>query len=297
MRPLNEMKGVWTNLVTPFAHDGSLDWSAFDRLLDTQLQYPITGLVVGGIVGEAHTLSSHEKLALIRRTKARLNGRGLVMAGVAEYNTAQARELAKLSQDAGADSLLITIPSSIKAHVSGLIKHFETIAEGLSIGSFADEQTFNKDQDLSASEITNILKLPGVIGLQLNSGNISKLAEIRNNTQKIILSGQDSSLLGSLAQGADGIVSSSGQLFPKQILDCFNYFHKGEILAAKKIFFALYPFIQNLHCEINPAPVKACLSHEGFIQNQLRLPLDCLKGIEFEQMIAGLNEAKSRLEG
>lgn len=293
----NSFQGVWTSLVTPFATDGSVDWSAFDKILDQQISQDITGVVVGDTTGESLGLSSHEKLALIRRAKARSQGKMLVMAGSSGTNTQQVRELSRLCQDAGADCLLILTPPLIKLRLSGLVKHFKTITEGLNIGVFAEYAPSQYGHRFQSDELAEILSLTGVLGIKDDSGDLAFFNQLRRKTQKIILTGDDNSLLGALSQGADGVISVVSHVFPNVIAEIYKRLLNLDLTQAQKLFFALLPILESFTKDSNPEVIKACLAHEGLIQNELRLPLDSLKGQAFEKILANLNETKILLKG
>ena len=57
----SKVEGLGTALVTPFKTDGSVDFEALARLLDTQLTGFVDYIVVLGTTGEAATLTSDEK--------------------------------------------------------------------------------------------------------------------------------------------------------------------------------------------------------------------------------------------
>ncbi len=102
--------GVFTALVTPFDAEGGIDWPAFDRLIDRQLEAGITGLVPVGTTGEAATLEPDEAEALIARTVQRVAGRAYVLAGAGANDTRKAVKAAQRAQAAGADGVLVVTP-------------------------------------------------------------------------------------------------------------------------------------------------------------------------------------------
>ena len=112
--------GVFTALVTPFAADGSIDWPAFDRLVDRQIEAGIACLVPVGTTGEAATLDETEAEALIARCVSRSAGRAYVLAGAGANDTRKAVRAAKRAQAAGADGILVVTPYYNKPTQAGL---------------------------------------------------------------------------------------------------------------------------------------------------------------------------------
>ncbi len=110
MEEKNHTQGVWTALATPFLENGEIDWQAFHRLVDHQTSSPVKGLVICGTTGESPALTVQEKLALIKKARARTPSHIKIMAGTGGSNTTQSVELSKLAVEAGADSLLVVTP-------------------------------------------------------------------------------------------------------------------------------------------------------------------------------------------
>ena len=123
------LEGVWTAIATPFHENGAIDFAAWEKLLLLQKEARVTGITVAGTTGEGPTLSVSEKLSLVKKTKALVGNELRVMGGVGGNDTAQCVELAKLLEDAGADSLLVVTPPYNKPSLAGLKIHFEKIAE------------------------------------------------------------------------------------------------------------------------------------------------------------------------
>ena len=90
------LHGVFTALVTPFTDDGSaIDFDAFRRLLELQLEAKVAGVVPCGTTGEAPTLTSAEQLELIRFTKDVVKGEILVLAGAGSNATQKSIDAVK----------------------------------------------------------------------------------------------------------------------------------------------------------------------------------------------------------
>ena len=70
--------GVIPALTTNFRADGSIDHAAFARHCRTMLDAGCTGLVCAGSLGEAATLTSEEKISLVRTAVRAAGGRAPV---------------------------------------------------------------------------------------------------------------------------------------------------------------------------------------------------------------------------
>ena len=123
-------KGAATALITPF-RDGKIDYVSMGKLIEWQIAEGIDALVVCGTTGEASTLSTKEKIDLTKFAVDLVNGRVPVIAGTGGNCTESALELSKEAEATGADGLLIITPYYNKCTESGLITHFEKIADAV----------------------------------------------------------------------------------------------------------------------------------------------------------------------
>ena len=126
-------KGSIPALVTPMRADGSLDFDAWDRLLDFHVAEGTDGIVVAGTTGESPTLASSEVEELVSRAKRRLKGNIPVIAGSGTNSTRTSIELSLAAVAAGADGLLLVTPYYNRPTQEGLYRHFCAIADAVNI--------------------------------------------------------------------------------------------------------------------------------------------------------------------
>jgi len=129
---LTLFEGAATALITPF-RDGKIDYVSMGKLVEWQIAQGIDALVVCGTTGEASTLSVREKLDLIKFVADLTAGRVPVIAGTGGNCTESALELSKEAEKTGADGLLIITPYYNKCSETGLITHFQTIADAVNL--------------------------------------------------------------------------------------------------------------------------------------------------------------------
>src|SRR5690349_4972933 len=98
---------VLTAMVTPFDPQGEIDETGVARLVDYLFENGSDGLIVCGTTGEAPTLSHDEKVRMYRLVKECARGRGPVIAGSGDNETATSITLSQDAEKAGADALLL----------------------------------------------------------------------------------------------------------------------------------------------------------------------------------------------
>lgn len=124
-------KGVYPAMVTPFTDEEEIDVEGMRSNIAYLEKGGVAGLVPCGSTGESATLSfdEHKKLVELTVDAASVP----VIAGTGSNNTAEAVELTRYAQDAGADAALLIVPYYNKPMKSGLIKHFSAIAQACEI--------------------------------------------------------------------------------------------------------------------------------------------------------------------
>jgi len=128
------LSGVYTALVTPFSPDGSeVDFLAYEKHLEAQLEGGVAGLVPCGTTGEVPTLTDSEQRELIVRSKRIAKGRAVVLAGTGSNNTKKSIEGARAAVDAGADAVMVVMPYYSKPTQEGLFQHVSAIAKSVNV--------------------------------------------------------------------------------------------------------------------------------------------------------------------
>lgn len=273
MNTSNLISGVYTALATPFQKDGELDWKAFERLIEKQINGGVDGVVVSGSTGESPTLSVTEKLSMIRKCYALAKGRIKVMAGTGSSCTKQSVELSKLAEDAGAESLLVVTPPYNKPSLEGLKVHYKKIADAVTIPICLYHVPSRTGQLLNAEQLTALTSISGVVAVKEASSDLALFSKARAISQAHFLSGDDNIYLPTLAVGGSGVISVVSNVFPRALVDLGKSFNQGDFQRANRIHDILFPFISAMFLESNPCPLKVALALEGIMEETVRSPL------------------------
>ena len=168
--------GAATALITPFK-DGKIDYVSMGKLIEWQIGQGIDALVICGTTGEAATLSPTEKAQLVKFAVDLTNKRVPVIAGAGTNSTSTTVELAKEMENTGADGLLIVTPYYNKCTDSGLIAHYETVADKVSIPIIMYSVPSRTGVNISPRIVKILSGHPNIIGIKEASGNISQICE------------------------------------------------------------------------------------------------------------------------
>ena len=170
-------EGMATALITPITENG-IDFEAFAKLIDWQIEKGINGLVVCGTTGESSTLTDEEHREAIRFAVKQAAGRVPVIAGTGSNDTAYAIELTKEACAAGADAVLVVTPYYNKATQKGLIKMFTAIADASTVPVILYNVPSRTGVNIEPATVAELAKHPRISAIKDAGGNISKTAEL-----------------------------------------------------------------------------------------------------------------------
>ena len=267
--------GMATALVTPMTADGSIDYEAFGRFIDFQIEQGINALVVMGTTGENATIEPEDQKKIIRFTVEKVAGRVPVIAGTGTNNTAHVLENTKAACEAGADAVLVVTPYYNKATQKGLIAHFTAVADASSVPVILYNVPGRTGCNLLPETVAVLAEHPNSVGIKEATGNMAQMVKLRQLCgDKIdIYSGEDALTVPMMATGGKGTISVLSNVAPREAVGMAEACLRGDYATASQMQCHLLPLIDLLFCEVNPIPAKAAVSALGFGENYLRLPL------------------------
>jgi 4-hydroxy-tetrahydrodipicolinate synthase len=269
-------EGTYTALVTPFRDDQSIDWDAFDALVEAQVAGGVKGLVPCGTTGESPTLSHEEHLAIVARTVKRAAKRAHVVAGAGSNSTLEAIHLSREAERSGADAVMLVVPYYNRPTQDGLVAHYVAVAREVACPVVVYNIPGRSGVDLLPDALGRILDLsPNVVAIKEATGNVARAQELgrRFGARLTVLSGDDALTLPMIAVGAKGVVSVTSNLLPAAVAHATELALGGDREQARRAHFALLPVHESMFVESSPAPVKAALAAKGGMRDVVRGPL------------------------
>ena len=267
-------EGAATALVTPLTENG-IDYDAFGRLIDWQIDSGIDALVICGTTGEASTLTDDEHRDAIAFAVKQTAGRVPVIAGTGSNDTGYALDLTRCACEAGADAMLVVTPYYNKATQKGLIKMFTTLADASDKPIILYNVPGRTGMNIEPSTYLALADHPNISAIKEANGNISKIVETATlvGDKLDIYSGNDDQIVPIMACGGKGVISVLSNLIPAETSEICKSFMRGEVAKSMQLQSKYLSLINALFCEVNPIPVKAAMSAMGYCENYLRLPL------------------------
>ena len=241
--------GSCTAMITPFTEDG-IDFKAYGRLIDFQIENGTDALLIAGTTGEPPTMTAQEKSDLIRFALDRINKRVPAIVSTGGNNTAAVIEASLAAQAAGADCLLVVTPYYNKATQKGLIAHYNAVADAV-------------DTPIM------VYNVPGRTGVNLLPGTFAEIARHKN-----IVAMKEA--CGNVAQAQETlrlVVSVVSNILPRDTHEMCAAALRGDFTTAAEMQHRLNPVIDALFCEVSPIPVKTAAGLMGLCSDRVRLPL------------------------
>ena len=274
MAAKTRFRGSFTALVTPFKN-GSVDEKAFRDLVDWQIAEGTNGLVPVGTTGESPTLSHKEHNEVVEWCVDQARGRVPVIAGAGSNSTAEAIELVRHAESAGADAVLVVTPYYNKPTQEGLYHHFKAINDIIGIPIIIYNIPSRSVIDMSVDTMKRLFELKNIAGVKDATANMTRVSQQRAALGEDFnqLSGEDITALGFMAHGGHGCISVTSNVAPRLCAEFQTACLKGDFAAALKLQDKLAPLHINLFVETSPAPIKYALSLIGKCANALRLPM------------------------
>ncbi len=266
--------GAATALITPMTANG-VDYPAFGRLIDWQIEKGIDALVIAGTTGEGSTLDDAEHREVLRYAARRIAGRVPMIAGTGSNDTAYAVSLTKYACEVGADAMLVVTPYYNKATQKGLIRMFTEIADASTKPLILYNVPSRTGVGIEPATYAALADHPMIAGIKEANGDISKIVETAAlvGDKLDLYSGNDDQVVPILSMGGKGVISVLSNLMPAETSAMCHLYLRGDVKASAELQRDYLPLIKALFCEVNPIPVKAAMAAMGFCENYVRLPL------------------------
>ena len=265
-------KGTYTAIVTPFNRSGGVDFDRLRQLIEWQIASGVEGIVPVGTTGESPTLDTTEHIEVIRVSVEASRGRIQVIAGTGANSTAEAIDLTKRVLDLGCQGTLQVTPYYNKPNPEGLFRHFSAIAD-LGLPVILYNVPGRCGRDIPVETVARLAKHPKIVAVKEAGGSVDRVSAILDACSITVLSGDDSLALPMISVGAQGLISVTSNVAPREVSDMIRLALRDDFAAARQAHQRLYPLFRDMFIDTNPIPVKAALAILGKIEETYRLPL------------------------
>lgn len=286
--------GAGVALVTPFKEDLSVDYDQLEKFIDFQIDNGTDSIVICGTSGEASTMSHDEQIEVVSACVSHVNGRVPVIAGAGANCTDEALNLAKRSEKAGADGLLVVTPYYNKATQKGLEEYYTTVGNSVDIPIIMYNVPGRTGTNIQPATAVKIAKsVDNIVAIKEASGDIGQVATLAALADGCldIYSGNDDQLVPLLALGGKGVISVLSNVAPRETHDMVMKFLEGDVKGSLDIQLKYMDVIHNLFSEVNPIPAKRAVAEMGYCKNIVRRPLTEMEEDHAQVLIQSMKEA------
>lgn len=289
------MKVDWTGVMpavtTKFTAQDELDLNMFEVNIQAQLEAGVNGIILGGTLGEASTLTDDEKRILIQETVRIVDGKVPVVINIAEQTTTGAVDAANKAKQYGAHGLMMLPPMRYKSTDHETVHYFNTIAQSTDLPIMIYNNPVDYKIEVTLDMFEELIeKNSNIEAVKESTRDISNVTRIRNRfgNRLNILCGVDTLALESIAAGADGWVAGLVCAFPVETVAICNLVKAGRMAEALEIYRWFMPLLEldispQLVQNIKLAEVGTGIGTE-FVREP-RLPLQGAERIRVQKII------------
>ena len=239
-------EGVMPAVTTKFTKNDELDFKMFNKNIIAQIDAGVSGIVLGGTLGEASTLTSKEKSELIKNTVLISENKIPVLMNIAEQSTSEAVNSAKNAEKDGAAGLMILPPMRYNASSEETVTYFKSIAQSTSLPIMIYNNPVDYKIEVSLEMFDQLLKCENIQAVKESTRDISNVTRIINyfGDRLKIMTGVDTLALESLLMGAHGWIAGLVDAFPKETVAIYKLQKAGRITDALEIYRWFLPLLE-----------------------------------------------------
>ena len=285
-------QGSFVALVTPF-RNGKLDEAKVRELVELHASHGTDGIVPCGTTGESPTLSHDEHKRVVEVVIEAARGRLKVVAGTGSNSTAEAIDLTRHAERAGAAGALVVNPYYNKPTQDGLYRHFRAVAETVAIPILVYNIQSRTAVNVETATLERLVRdVKNVAGVKEASGSLDQMSQViaACGPDFSVLSGDDNLTLPLLAIGGHGVVSVIANILPRETAEMVHAALEGDWKRARDLHYRLFPLARAAFLETNPIPIKEAMAMAGMIEPEFRLPMCRMSDANRERLRAILTQ-------
>jgi 4-hydroxy-tetrahydrodipicolinate synthase len=286
------LRGSMVALVTPF-RDGKVDYAALEALVEWQIASGQKALVPCGSTGESATLSHEEHAEVVAAVIKAAAGRVPVIAGTGSNATAEAIRLTRDAEKAGANAALLISPYYNKPTQDGIVEHYRAVASASGLPLIVYNIPGRTGSMIEPSTLQRLAEIDRIVGVKEATGSLDRVIDTiaACGDRFVVLSGEDSLTLPTIAMGGTGVISAVANVIPGEMARLTDLALEGRWDEARRLHYQVLPVMRACFLETNPIPAKAALAMLGRCQDELRLPLLPMTAAGRERLRAAMTES------
>ncbi|MBI4638342.1 MAG: 4-hydroxy-tetrahydrodipicolinate synthase [Candidatus Rokubacteria bacterium] len=269
------LQGSLVAMVTPF-RNGEVDEAKVRELVEFHVTHGTDALVPCGTTGESPTLNHAEHRRLIDLVVEAARGRIAVVAGTGSNSTAEAIDLTRHAERAGARAALVVNPYYNRPTQEGLYRHFRAVAESVAIPLLVYNIQGRTAVNVETDTLARLARdCRNIVGVKEASGSLDQMSQViaACGPDFCVLSGDDNLTLPLMAIGGRGVISVIANIVPRETAELTHAALDGDWKRARELHYRLFPLARAAFMETNPIPIKEAMAMAGMLEPEFRLPM------------------------
>ncbi len=291
-----DWKGVLPAITTQFAEDLSIDVRATRAAADRLVDGGVAGLVVLGTLGENASLTSAEKLALLRAVVEASGNRVPVIAGVAEVTTELAISFIQEVECLGISGFLLAPALACIPTQTDLLEHFRAASSETDLPILLYNNPRAHAVEISLRTLAALQDVENVVGLKEASEDTRRITDIGNlcGNRFALFAGLDDVAFESIALGAQGWIAGIAGAFPEEAVRLFDLVQAGSLSDAHALYRWFMPLLHLNSSHDLVQSIKLVQETRGMGSQIVRPPRYPLSGYKRDAVIAMTDAALRR---
>ncbi|TDM34715.1 4-hydroxy-tetrahydrodipicolinate synthase [Macrococcoides canis] len=284
-----QFKGTGVAVTTPF-NGQTIDYGLFEEHLNFLINNNVEALIINGTTAEGSTLTEVEKLKTIEIAVRVAQGRVPVIAGTGTNNTQASIDHSLKVKALGVDGIMLITPYYNKTSQRGLIAHFTTIADAVELPVLLYNVPARTNMTIEPETVVTLAAHPFIYGIKDATGDMNYMKALKSTLPEdfSLYSGNDDAILPFYEAGGAGVISVIANVIPAAFSEIYRTYQNNRNEAERQ-FNNVLPLIDALSVDVNPIPIKALVTHIGYANGELRLPLVPMLQNDTKQLIEVYN--------
>ena len=287
-----EWKGIFPALTTPFTANDELDLPMFEKNLYAQINAGVHGVIIGGSLGEASTLTTSEKEGLIKFALRKVEAKIPAILNIAEASAKDALHQTALAKQWNADGLMLLPPMRYKADDRETVEYFKTVAKSTDLPIMIYNNPVDYKIEVTLDMFEELAECKNITAVKESTRDVSNVTRMKNRFEDRykILCGVDTIAMEELLLGADGWVAGLVNAFPNETVAIYELVRSGKIEEATKIYRWFMPLLElDIHSKLVQY-IKLAQAQTGLGTEFVRAPRLVVEGEERKRILKVIND-------
>ena len=265
--------GIVPAVVTPFKDDESIDYGAWQNIIEFLIAGGVHGLFVVGGQGEFFALNEEERTVAMRFCAQTVARRIPVYANVGAVTTRETVRLAQKAEVEGIDYVVVITPYYVRPSADELVDHYSEVCRSVRIPVLAYNIPERTGVELTPAVLGRVARAQdNFIGLKDSSGNLDLIPKWNREGLAVFI-GRDHLILEALRRGATGAVTACANVVPRAFVDLYDAYRSGNVGEAERLQALVEPLRRAFSLATFPSVVKEAMNMTDIPAGRCRRPV------------------------